>query len=369
MSGLKSQSELLDGKLPGVSGEIEIKKTICDICNPATHCGIDAYVKDGVVFKVTGSKENPRSGGKLCVKGAASRQYIYSNDRILKPLKRVGERGSDHFVPISWEDALCIIAERLTDIKDTTGPEGVVFYAGYPKWMRPYLQRLALNFGTPNYCTENSVCWMATTVAAKLNYGAWGFPEIGKTDCLLNWGRNPVWSNAPLSRKMIAAKKRGIKIIDVGPLISPSAKFADIHLRIRPGTSGALALGLAHIIIEEELYDRKFVSTYTQGFDEYQDYVMEFPPQRVQEITGVPVRSMRDAARLYATSKTAAMLCSPNTSVHHTNGVNNHRLITALAGLTGNFDREGGNYLNVAPKNRVVLRKPYMPNVGGSTPL
>lgn len=325
--------------------DVQVKKTICDICNPVTHCGIDARVSRGRLVGVSGTKENPRNGGTLCLKGAASVEYVHNPDRLTTPLRRTGPRGSGSYEPVSWDEALDDIAARLRDIKAETGPESVVFYAGYPKWMRPFLNRLALNFGSPNYCTENSVCWMATNIAARLNYGAWGHPQYPKTECLLIWGRNPYWSNNPVARKITAAKERGVKIIDVGPLDTPTAKRADIHLRLRPGTSGALALGLANVIISEDLHDRDFLDNHSLGFEDYRDYALRFDPDRVADITGVPADKIVQAARLFATTKPASILASPNTSVHHTNGLDNHRLLTALAGLTGNFDAPGGNYV------------------------
>jgi len=126
------------GKVATPESGIEIKKTVCDICNPNSHCGIDAYVKDGVVIKVEGTEENAHSGGTLCAKGAANRQYIYHEDRLLEPMVRTGERGSGEFRPISWDDALDYIGERFNGIKKEVGPESVGFFVGYPKWMRPF---------------------------------------------------------------------------------------------------------------------------------------------------------------------------------------------------------------------------------------
>jgi len=144
-----------------------------------------------------------------------------------------------------------------------------------------------------------------------------------------------------------------MKIIEVDPLISPLAAQADIHLRIRPGTDGALALGMAHVIIEEGLYDQEFVEKWTVGFEDFRAYVQEFPPSKTEEITGVPKDLMIKAAKLYATTKPAGLLTSASPTVHHTNGVQNHRALTALIGLTGNFDREGGNY--VIPHNYLYI--------------
>jgi anaerobic selenocysteine-containing dehydrogenase len=336
-----------NGKIPGGDAGIEVRKTICAICNPFSHCGIDAYVKDGVIIKVEGSKGHPHSQGTLCSKGAASRQYIYHQDRIHTPLVRRGEKGSGDFEAVTWEEAMETIAERLLRIKEESGPESVAFFAGYSKWMRPFLKRLAHSFGSPNYCTESSTCYQATAMAAKLNYGYYGPPDVPNAKCLLVWSTNPFHSNTSAVRRLLDARERGLKIIEVGPLNTPLTAHADFHLRIRPGTSGALALGMARVMIEEGLYDREFVDNYSHGFEEYREYVGRFTPRATEEITGVPADVMIGAARLYATSKPAAMMNSASPTVHHTNGLQNHRALIALVGLTGNFDVKGGNY--VAP--------------------
>lgn len=357
-----THERLIQGKIPGADTGIEIRKTICSICNPHSHCGIDAYVKDGMIVKIEGTKENPHSEGTLCSKGNANRQYVYHKDRIRTPLIRKGDRFSGDFVPISWQDALDLIADRLSRIKEESGPESVIFYVGFPKWMRPFVKRLALGFGSPNYCTESSVCQKARYLANALNYGALGGPDISRSKCLVVWSGNPFYSNTSIVRGILDARQKGMKIIDVGPLITPFTSHADIHLRIRPGTSGALALGMANVMIEEGLYDREFVENYTLGFEEYRAYVREFTPHVTEEITGVPSQRIVDAARLYATTKPACMLNSPNATTHHTNGVQNTRAIIMLVGLTGNFDVQGGNplikpaYLNVA--NGLVTRDP-----------
>jgi anaerobic selenocysteine-containing dehydrogenase len=290
-----TSQQRIQGKVPGADTAIEVRKTICSVCNPHSHCGIDAYVKDGVIIKVEGTKENPHSEGTLCSKGNANRQYVYHKDRIRTPLIRKGDRESGHFIPISWEAALDLIAERLLKIKNESGPESVIFYAGFPKWMRPFLKRLAHSFGSPNFCTESSVCQKARYLANGLTYGALGAPDIARSKCLLVWSGNPFYSNTAIVRGILDARDKGLKIIDVGPLITPLTAHADVHLRIRPGTSGALALGMAHVIIEEGQYDREFVENYTLGFEEYRDYVRGFSPAVAQEITGVPAQKIIEA--------------------------------------------------------------------------
>lgn len=349
MSSICSETKerRIDAKIPGEETGIEIKKSLCSIC--MAQCGIDAYVKDGRLIKVEGSEGSPVNRGTLCSKGAASRQWIYSPERLQTPLLRTGERGDGSYAPISWDEALERIASRLLRIREESGPESVVFFAGYPKMMRPFLKRLAHSFGSPNYCTESSTCFQATTLAGMLTYGyepgqASG-AEVKKAQCILNWGTNPFHSAAPQSVHFLDALERGAKLIEVGPLKSFLSERAEIHLRLRPGTSGALALGMAHVIIEEGLFDREFVENWTLGFDEYRAYAAEFTPDTTERITGIPKEKIIGAARLYATTKPAAMVTSANTTVHHTNGIQNHRALLALIGLTGNFDRPGGNHI------------------------
>lgn len=333
-------------KIPCKETGIEIKKTICAICESgSSSCGINAYVKDGKVIKVEGMGSFPQNRGTLCSKGAASRQYIYNKDRLMTPMKRTGPRGSDRFEAITWEEAYDTIAGKLLSIKAESGPESVVFGVGYTKWLRPFAQRLGISFGTPNFATESSTCFYATVIAAKLTYGRWGGPDIKNSDCLLIWSKNAFNSSTPGAKKLIASRKRGLKIIEVSPVVTHQTRYSDIWLGLRPGTDGALALGMAHVIIRENLFDKDFVSRWTLGFDEYKTYVQQFTPEQTQRITGVPADTIVAAARLFAGSRAACIMTSASPTVHHTNGVQNHRAIICLSGLTGNFDVPGGNYV------------------------
>lgn len=331
------------GKIPGPETGIEVRKSICAICDPMSQCGLDCYVKDGRVIKVEGTREHPQNQGALCPKGAAQRQWVYHEDRLRTPLKRVGPRGSGRMVPISWTEALDTIAERLQLIKAESGPESVVFYVGYPKHPRPFLQRLSMLYGSPNYCTESSACNTAAVMAWRSMYGQLGAPDIANTTCLFALGRNPFHGSGLQARQLFDAHERGVKFIVADPRITPLASIADIHLQLRPGTDGALALAMANVMISEGVHDREFVAEWTRGFDEFRRYAAEFTPERAEEITGVPAAKIRDAALLYATSKPAAMMPSSSPVVHHVNGVQCERATLALIGLTGNFDIPGGN--------------------------
>ena len=138
---MSNNIDYIKGKVPGEDSGIEIRQSVCDICTPGMHCGLDCYVKDGKIIKIEGTKEHPLNKGRLCTKGLANRQYLYREDRLLTPLKRVGERGEGKFEPISWEEAIDTIAEKLLDIREKEGPDKVAFYAGYSKYFRFMFRR------------------------------------------------------------------------------------------------------------------------------------------------------------------------------------------------------------------------------------
>ena len=345
--------ELLQAKIACEETGIEIKKSVCTICDPQTQCGLDVYVKDGKIIKVEGSKTMPQNAGTICSKGAATRQYVYDPERLRTPLKNVGKKGEAIFEPISWDEALDTIAGELNRIKQEYGPESVAFFAGYTKYMRPFMHRLAECFGSPNYMSESSTCWTAMFMAQRLVFGAPGVPDVKNAQLALVWSSNPFYTNTSAARSFMLAKDRGLKVIVVDPRYSAMAAQADLHLQPRPGTDGALALAMAHVIIGEELYNRDFVANYTHGFDEFAALAKEMTPEEGERLTGVPAAKIREAARLYATIKPAAIMPSASPVVHHTNGVQNYRAIFSLAGLTGNYDVPGGNF--VQPPSVVAL--------------
>jgi len=312
----------------------EIRRSICDMCCLG-RCGIEVFVKDNRATRVRPFKGYPN--GPLCVKGNSILFQLYHPDRIRYPMKRTNSKGSLRATwrRISWDEALGAIAENLTRIKQKYGAEKVLFYAGDPKDpVRPNLQRLALKFGSPNYGTESSTCHRATVLATSLN-GAGSAGLTPATRAVIIWAHNPAWSMAREMQELISAKERGVKIIDVDPRMAPTTRLADIHLQLRPGTDGALALGMARVIINEKLYDKEFVLKWTQGFREFSDYVQQFTPENVQKITGVPAARLEAAARLYASNKPTGWITSASPTVHHWNGCQNHRAISAMTALTG----------------------------------
>jgi len=336
------------GKVPGPDTGIEVRKSVCAICDPGTQCGLDLFIKDGEIIKVSGTKEAPHSHGTLCSKGAATRQYVYSPERITAPLRRVGERGAGDFEQITWDEALDEIASRLSSIKEQFGPESVMFFSGYAKWARAYLMRFAMHFGSPNYMTESSTCATAMVMAQQLTYGAPAGPDLKNTSCTVYWSHNP---SATKSLNLEGINRKidsGMKVIVIDPRVTDLAGRADVFLQLRPGTDGALALAFGHVIVAEGLYDKDFVANWTHGFAEYKQLVADMTPEKAAEICCVSAADIRAAARMYAQSKPACVHFSAAPVVHHTNGVQNYRAVFCLIALTGNLDVAGGNRINPA---------------------
>lgn len=318
---------------------------ICYMCT--NRCAQKVHVRNGKAIAI--EMLDP-SAKEFCPRWKAQLDFIYHRDRLLYPLKRTGARGNKSFTRISWAEALDITANKLQKIRTDYGPESVVFYIGYTKEPRPYFHRLAHAFGSPNYCTESSSCFSANWLACFLNYGEdYGHLAVNswiiepETKCKIVWGSSIRNSTPQLWQQHIEAKKSGLKIIVVDPFRTEIASMADIHLQLRPGTDGALALGIIHVIINENLYDKEFIDKWTTGFSGFKDVVEQFKPEKVQEITGVPKVKIVEAARLYASSKPSKVSLSPQSSTHHSNGLQAHRAISLLPALTGNLEIPGGN--------------------------
>ena len=336
-------SERTRAKLPGADTGICLRNSFCDICAPGPHCGVTCYVKDGTVVKVEGTDDHPVNHGKLCARGLAMRDYIYRADRVKTPLRRTGPRGSGQFEAISWEEALTEIAARLSRIKEESGASSVAFYSGYNKWYRPFLQRLSYSFGSVNYGSESSSCFTSTILSWKCAAGAEMVrPDLGGAGVFLGWCANPGISGYLMNIGLQKNRQRGMKVVIMDPRITPASRDCDLHLRIRPGTDGALALCLGRELIENGWIDRDYIEQNVYGFAEYAAYVSRFTPEETAQITGLSPADIRRAARLIGENGPLAINPSNASLVHFKNGMQNHRAVMALCALTGSYDQPGG---------------------------
>lgn len=334
---------LIKAKIPCPETGIEIKHTVCAICSPAYNCGINAYVKDGKLLKVEGMDEHPRSCGGLCTKGLSNRAYVYREDRIKTPLRRIGERGEGRFEPITWEEAYDEIASKLLHIREEYGADAVAFFGGYNKWYRPWLRRFAHSFGTFNYGTESSTCMTAGWMAWKVAAGQLARPDLAASDLYLGWAFERYYSGYLNAQAIERRKAAGMKVIVVDPRITPTVeKLADLHLRPYPGTDGALALCMGRELIRRGWIDRPFIDRYVHGFDAYAEYAEQFNETNIEALTGAPYEQVVKACEMIHESRSMSIHETSAPIPHHKNGLQNYRAIMALAALTGNFDRAGG---------------------------
>ena len=334
----------IKAKIPGEDTGIEIRRTMCDICTPLCHCGLDAYVKDGQVIKVEGTKGHPMNDGVLCTKGANNRAYIYRKDRIQTPLKRIGTRGEGKFEPVSWDEAYDIIAQNLLKTKQEYGANAVAFYSGYSKWYRFLLQRFAFAFGSVNYGSESSTCFTAGRMAWMTMTGKFARPDLQNAGLYVGWCSATHYSRFNNANNFDRFKRRGGKIIIVDPRITPAAqRIADLHLRVKPGTDGLLANCIAGLIIKNGWHDKDYISKYVHGFDRYADHVCSLDIDEVSRITTVSAADIQKAAEMIGCTKPTAIENALGSVIHHINGFQAARAVFALSAITGNYDRPGGN--------------------------
>ncbi len=356
--------------------EEKIVRTTVWSAGPGCHggCGVKLHIKDGKVVKVEGDENHPWNQGRLCVRSLALTQYIYHPDRVTHPLKRVGKRGEGKWERISWDEAYDTIEQKFKDIRDKYGAESVIFAQGTGRDMGGPITLLMYAYGSPNwvnYGLSGHCCYSPRQVAMFATQGdycvldasqflekRYDDPQWTPPRVIIVWAQNPVATDpdAFYGHWIIDCMKRGSKLIVIDPRVGWIATRAEIHLQIRPGTDGALALGMLNVIINEGLYDKEFVDKWTFGFDELKKRVQDYPPDKVADITGVSQEEIIKAARLYANNKPAAIQWGqPIDCVAE--GAVAAQAINHLWAITGNTDVPGGNV--IARASHGVTSYPY----------
>ncbi len=338
-----------------------VVKTLCRLCEAG--CGVKAHIQNGRLVKTEGLREHPTSQGALCPKGECAPQIVHAPERLTKPLLRVGARGGGRWEEISWERALEVLVERLSQLKKEHGAESVALFRGQAAdWGAPwqYALRFMFAFGSPNISTPSHICYFPRMLAENVTYGGVTAPDYDRTAVMVEWGACRPETHLPFWRMIRKALKRGAKLIVVDPVRSKIADRADLWLQVRPGSDGALALGLIQVFIEEGLYDREFASRWTLGFDRLAELAREYPPKRAAEITWVPPEKIRQAARLIATGGATAIHAG-NGLEHHTNTFQTLRAIAVLRALAATLDVPGGNVFEALVKWVGLKGKEFLP--------
>ena len=341
-----------------------IVKTVCSTCYCG--CGVlahvkdekitkaSAHVRDRKVTKIEGDPNHPINKGELCVKGISGIELLYHPDRLNYPLKRAGEKGEGKWERISWDEAIDTIASKLSEIKEENGPEAISVANGAGLYSNSgIIGYFAYLLGTPNMMSSGYICFMPAAVASRATIGYPAallaeevvFDEVLNSKCILLWGANPKNTCPyPVGEGIFKVKERGVKLIVVDPRPTDYTQIADVWLQIKPGTDDALALAMINVIINEHLYDEKFVSEWTYGFDELKRHVYEFPPEKISQITWVPQKDIEEAARMFATTRPSSV-CQRVPLDQSCNAVQTSRAIFVLNAICGNLDVKGGNLL------------------------
>ena len=319
----------------------QIVRSACRICY--NNCGVLIHLKDGKAVKISGDPQNPMSRGRLCPKGLASLEYLNHPDRLKHPLRRTGARGAGKWQRVSWDEALGLVADGLTKVKEAYGVLSVAFMRGASKGLADdYLSRFANIFGSPNISSAAPVCFMPGVYGARLTYGYYAYSDYKyPPQTIVLWGFNPTATDIVEHEEILAAVKRGSKLIVVDPLENEITKIADVWIRLRPGTDLAFCLGMLKVIVDENLYDRKFVDTWTVGFSRLKAHLQNYDPENVAELTWVPKEMIQKAARLYARERPGYIRWG-NGIETTMNSMQTCRAISMLRAVVGNLGVPGG---------------------------
>ena len=339
-------------------------QSVCRICHGG--CAANLSIKDNKLIKVRPASGSPFNLGQFCSKGLATPQMMYHPDRILTPLKRVGDRGANKWQEISWDTALDEIVEKLNAIRQTLGPESIALGQGTGRHHYMHLIRFANTLGTPNWYEPGFAnCFIPRITVSNHTYGGFVSADLyGKVlpKTILFWGRNPLVSgpDGELSFAVRNALDKGSTGITIDPRRSETAKLCKLWLPIRPGTDDALALAMIHVIIYEAIYDKEFVEKWTTGFAELKAHVEKMTPQWGAEITGLPVDDIVTTARRYALDKPSVIEWGVAIE-QNTNSLQTVRAIAILRGITGNIDIPGGDILGMNIINSYPLMRDKLP--------
>lgn len=338
---------------------ITIRKMSCPYDCPST-CGLLAEIENGRIVKVKNDKTHPVSKNGICRKMQHYEQDIYSMDRLMKPMRRVGKKGEGKFEPISWNEAVREITDHFKDIIEKWGSEAILpcVYSGV-------MSDIQRNCGDAFFNRMGALELVKTLCSSAK--GAGYDAVVGKTGCLeptelndsdlyLIWSCNMAATRlqtlADLQKPANRHKKK--ILIDVYP--NPTAAYCDQVITIKAGTDGALALAMMNVLKNEHLVDKSFVGKYTSGYPEFAETLDAYTPEWAESETGIPAEVIRQLAREFGEAKAPAIILGSGNS-RHGNGGMTVRLITILSALTGAWQHPGGGLCGCTPIDTDYVNK------------
>jgi anaerobic selenocysteine-containing dehydrogenase len=331
------------------SADVKLVKGACPHDCPDT-CALEVHVRDGVAFKVTGSAAHAPTAGVLCTKVARYTERTYHANRLLHPLRRVGRKGEGRFERISWDEAIHTIAERLKPIA-ADDPQQILpySYAGTMGLVQgeSMAQRFFHKLGAS--LLDRTICASAGTAGHEITLGSRIGMDMELADqakLIIFWGSNAITSSVHVWARAQQAKRRGATLVAIDPYRSLTAEKCHIHIAPLPGTDAALALGLMHVLIRDDLIDRDYIDRHTLGFKELRGRAAEYDPLRVAGICGITAGEIESLARLYGTTRPS--LIRANYGMQRVRGGGMAmRNVACLPALVGAFrDAAGGILLS-----------------------
>ncbi|MBR8084138.1 molybdopterin oxidoreductase family protein [Burkholderia vietnamiensis] len=347
-----------------MNGATQIARAVCPHDCPDT-CAMRVTVENGKAIKVTGDPEHPPTQGVLCTKVSRYADRVHHPDRLTVPLKRIGAKGEGRFAPITWNEAFDEIGRRLGEIA-ARSPESILpySYAGTMGLVQGegIAQRFFHKIGASRL--ERTICAAAGTAGLRYTYGGnigMHLEHFEESELILIWGANPIASSLHFWTRAQEAKRRGARLVAIDPYRSLTAEKCHQHIALKPGTDGAFALGMMHVLITENLLDHDYIANHTVGFEALKARALSYPPERVAQICGIDASELIELARRYGATRKASIRL--NYGMQRVRGGGNAvRAIASLPGLTGAWrDRAGGLLLSsseFAPIDHAALLRP-----------
>jgi anaerobic selenocysteine-containing dehydrogenase len=343
----------------------QVFKVVCPHDCPDT-CVMRVEVEDGTAVTLGGDPDHRFTNGFLCAKVNPYLERVYSPDRILHPLRRVGKKGEGRFERISWDQALDTIADAFRRVIDAHGPQAILPYSyagnmgllGYGSMDRRFFHALGASLLDRTICASAGAAGLKSTVGASIGFD----PEaIVHARYIVAWGANLISSNVHLWPFVEEARQRGARLVVIDPYRSRTAERADEHVALLPGTDGALALAMMHVIFRDGLDDREYIERYTIGGEQVRERAREWTPARAAALTGLDAAVIERLAREYATTQPAAIRLNYGLNRHAGGGMA-VRTIACLPALVGAWRHAGGGMLlstsGSFPVNGDALERP-----------
>ena len=312
----------------------------CDMC--FNKCGLIARVEGNVVKKLDPNPKSLKSRGMLCARGNAGVKQLYDPDRLKYPLLRKGARGEGKWQRLSWDEALDHAAEQMDRIGKEYTRCGFLFMAG-TDMQSTFVHRFAEVYGSYNVISHESNCLLSRNRAFLDTYGVVPTPDVIHCKYIIMPGANRFEALVtPDSIDLMAAMQDGCKLVVLDPRYTKTAALADKWFAIKPGTDMAFFLAIAHVLISEELYDKKFVAEKTHGFEKLRTHVRKYTPEWAAKETDIPAREIRRLARELAAAAPSAMVYPGRRSSDYKDSTQIRRSYAIVNALLGNWDQKGG---------------------------